>query len=109
VGVCWDFGHANLNHPHQGDCIRALGSRIKAVHIHDNFGREDSHLPPFFGTVNWADCMQALARAGYAGVLDFEVKRIPLHLPLAVRNAQWQYVHTAGEHLLALFAGARQS
>lgn len=102
VGVCWDFGHANLVYRDQPSCLRTLGSRLKALHVHDNHGTNDEHLPPFFGNVDWAPIMRTLVEIGYPGPFSFEIKRINFHLPKHMRNAQWQYAKTAGDYLLTL-------
>jgi sugar phosphate isomerase/epimerase len=73
AGICWDFGHANMNKLDQALSLRTMGKRLKALHVDDNRGWEDDHLPPFYGTVNWAVLMPVLAEIGYAGDLTFEV------------------------------------
>jgi sugar phosphate isomerase/epimerase len=73
VGICWDFGHANMNKLDQALSLRTMGKRLKALHVDDNRGWEDDHLPPFYGTVNWAALMPVLDEIGYAGDLTFEV------------------------------------
>lgn len=100
--ICWDFGHANLVYADQVPCLRAVGSRLKTVHVHDNWGQDDNHLPVFFGNVKWEPIMKTLTEIGYDGVFSFEVKRIPWTLPLEMRNAQWKYVKTSGDYLLTL-------
>lgn len=102
AGICWDFGHANLMAHDQPACLRAMGSRVKATHVHDNFGMWDEHLAPFFGTVAWGPAMAALGEIGYDGALYLELNRVPLWLPMEVRNAQWQYGFAAGKQLLAM-------
>ena len=102
VGICWDFGHANLVYKDQASCLREIGTRLKAVHVHDNMGDEDSHLAPFFGNIDWVPIMKALGEIGYGGEFSFEIRRIDLKLPKEVKNAQWKYAKTAGEYLLSL-------
>jgi sugar phosphate isomerase/epimerase len=102
VGICWDFGHANLMYRDQNPCLLAIGKRLKALHVHDNRGVFDDHLPVFFGNIIWEPLMQTLAEIEFEGEFSFEVKRIPVTLPLEMRNAQWQYVRRSGEYLLSL-------
>ena len=52
--------------------IPILGKRIKALHIHDNDGRDDLHLAPMTGTINWAVLCECLKQIGYNGDLSFE-------------------------------------
>ena len=77
VGVCWDFGHANLmkrlSGLDQAEAIRYLGNRIKCTHIHNNFGDGyDLHLPPDAGNIEWDKVMAALKEIGYSGPLTLE-------------------------------------
>ena len=56
VGVCYDFGHANLTGSafHRRN-LNLIGKRLKAVHVQDNHGEWDEHLMPFFGSIDWED------------------------------------------------------
>ena len=79
VGVCWDFGHAHLSGLKQSKALEYVGKRLKAVHVNDNGGIEDDHVPPFFGSVNWKDAMHGLALTGFEGPFNFELNlgRVP--------------------------------
>ena len=72
IGVCWDFGHANLLFAEQQHMIRAVGKRIKCTHIHNNFGVHDDHATPIYGNIKWDAVMPALAEIGYHGPLTLE-------------------------------------
>ena len=74
--ICFDTGHANLLREPLGDAVRALGSYLKVIHAHDNYGEEDSHLPPYDGTVDWADFVEGLYDIGYEGIFNLETKSI---------------------------------
>ncbi|HBP39014.1 MAG TPA: hypothetical protein DD640_09810 [Clostridiales bacterium] len=71
-GVCWDFGHAHMNHVDQVQALREVGSRLKATHIHSNAGFNDDHLPISLGTINWDEMMRTLAEIGYNESLSME-------------------------------------
>ena len=54
VGLCLDLGHANLHDATRNDYLRYLREihesvPIIHVHIHENYGDEDSHLTMFSG------------------------------------------------------------
>ncbi len=54
VGMCLDLGHANLCRSTRNDYlrfIRTLSPKVALVHIHlhENYGDSDSHLPVFTG------------------------------------------------------------
>jgi len=45
------------------------------MHVHDNNGQSDEHLPIGDGTVDWEAVGQAIAR-DYSGILVIEGRRI---------------------------------
>ena len=59
--------------------MKAYGSRLYALHLHDNRGTDDDHQPPFFGTIDWPDLLGWLQEIGYARSLNFEVIYDRLH------------------------------
>ena len=54
-----------------------LGSLLKILHIHDNFGTEDYHLAPGIGTIDWKAFAGALRKIGYEGVFSLEINGAP--------------------------------
>ncbi|MBI3948692.1 MAG: sugar phosphate isomerase/epimerase [Armatimonadetes bacterium] len=102
VGICWDTGHAHLQRLDQGPAIRALGQRLKVLHIQDNNGDSDQHLLPFNGTVDWRAVMGALRNIGYPGTLSFEVHASIRLLPDGLRDAALHYAVAVGRYLTGL-------
>jgi len=54
VGMCLDLGHANLHGSHRNDYLGyldAIGREVPIIHLHlhENYGDRDSHLPLFSG------------------------------------------------------------
>jgi len=74
-GLCFDVGHLNIIHGSLVDYVKKLGTRIKALHIHDNDMNDDEHLAPYSGSVRWMDFYMALKEIGYTGDLSFETFR----------------------------------
>ncbi len=72
VGVCFDYGHANLMGD-VGEAIEALSGHLWTTHVHDNLGQRDDHLPPFAGSIDWEAAMMETQKIGYDDVLMFEV------------------------------------
>ncbi len=72
MGVCWDVGHGNVQGRGQYDDIIEMGAALRALHVQDNCGKEDSHLTPMAGTTNFDDVMRALIDSGYEGDFTFE-------------------------------------
>ena len=74
---CYDSGHENCFTP-EIDCLAKFGGKLAALHLHDNIGknnlqRNDLHMLPFSGTVNWNRIIKKLNELNYNGTLSFEV------------------------------------
>lgn len=74
VGICWDFGHANLMPIKQEKAFGILGDKIKITHIHNNFKFCDAHIMPSLGTIDWENVMPAFKKCGYNGDFSLEIK-----------------------------------
>ena len=72
--ACLDLGHAEMRGSGDGapDMIRALGSRLQALHIHDNDRWHDSHQIPFSMDIDFAKIAAALKDINYSGYLTLE-------------------------------------
>ena len=69
----WDVGHANMQEMPQDEALRMLGNHVRALHVQDNMGGlDDSHVAPFFGTLNLDSLMHGLLDIGYDGYFTFE-------------------------------------
>ncbi|WP_074011170.1 sugar phosphate isomerase/epimerase family protein [Numidum massiliense] len=55
-----DIGHAHMNRWDVPSLLRQLGERVAAVHVHDNDGVRDLHLPVGTGTIDWDPVWAAL-------------------------------------------------
>jgi len=75
-----DVGHAQLlrNETSAYGLIAAYPDRIKHIHLHDNLGgnspKDDLHLPPGKGIVDFRGISNALKGIGYAGTATLELK-----------------------------------
>ncbi|MBQ4092583.1 MAG: sugar phosphate isomerase/epimerase [Firmicutes bacterium] len=72
-GICFDFGHANLQPYEIGDAIRMVGNRLRVTHVHDNDGKLDQHLPIGEGTIDWDSVSRALKDIEYDRELSLEM------------------------------------
>lgn len=68
---CWDTGHANCEGSQYDDII-ALGDEMYAIHFNDNMADADSHMIPYFGTLNVNTVLSALIDVDYSGYFTFE-------------------------------------
>lgn len=72
VGICLDFGHAHMDGDLL-DAIETVSEHLIATHVHDNRGRQDDHLLPFEGTIDWAGALTAIQKVGFEGTLMLEI------------------------------------
>ncbi|MDI3327919.1 MAG: sugar phosphate isomerase/epimerase family protein [Alicyclobacillaceae bacterium] len=59
-GAIVDVGHAFANGWNIPALLGALGDRVRAMHLHDNHGDADEHLPAGEGRVDWAAVRRAI-------------------------------------------------
>src|SRR4030042_3041761 len=67
-----DIGHANLNNNDPIEFIEAFHSKMKHVHIHDNDGIRDLHLPIGCGNIDWQKTISELKKC-YDGTITLEI------------------------------------
>lgn len=73
IGVTWDVGHIYQlkKYGYSDEDIleeaKKIAPYVKHAHLTDNFGFEDSHLPPGLGEVNIKEQLKALEKAGFKG------------------------------------------
>ena len=71
---------------------------MKVLHVNDNVGIDDEHLPPFLGSVDWRDAMHGLALAGFDGLFNFELAKE--RIPAEMRKPFANYVRATATELL---------
>lgn len=74
IALALDTGHAQITSTARGETLDA-GAWLKTTHVHDNDGRQDSHLPPGFGRVDWEGWISALDEIEYRGPVMLECIR----------------------------------
>jgi sugar phosphate isomerase/epimerase len=72
VGICLDFGHAHLMGD-VADAIELAAEHLITTHVHDNRGREDDHLVPYQGTIDWPAALVNMRKIGYEGTYLLEL------------------------------------
>ena len=68
-----------------------LRDLVSSVHLHDNHGDKDEHLPPFDGTIDWPEAIKLLKSAPDAN----------LPLVLELKEKTGPEAPSAAEHLAA--------
>lgn len=80
--VAFDIGHAHLAERRAGGkatglaiagAIEDLREHLVHVHVHDNHGKKDEHLPPGDGDINFKPVVEALRAINYGGLLIAEL------------------------------------
>ncbi len=63
----FDIGHANLGEEQAGERIanafEPMRELVVSVHLHDNHGEKDEHLPPYDGSIDWTSAIPVLKGA----------------------------------------------
>ena len=72
--ACVDVGHAEMKGlgTSAAGMITELGSRVKALHLHDNDKWHDNHALPFTAKIDYAPVIAALRQTGYSGEFTLE-------------------------------------
>jgi sugar phosphate isomerase/epimerase len=64
VGICMDFGHAHIMGD-VADAVETAAEHLITTHVHDNRRRDDDHLAPYLGSINWDMALMTLQKIGY--------------------------------------------
>lgn len=71
--LCLDVGHAHVNGIPPKEYYRALHPHITLIHLHDNDGSKDQHLPPYLGSIDWRGFINTLRELSFKGNYVLEV------------------------------------
>jgi sugar phosphate isomerase/epimerase len=79
LGFCLDVGHANMG---EGipQAFEIMKERVRSTHIHDNNGKDDTHLFPLLakeGTIDWRKTMELLRSRPDQYPLLLELREAP--------------------------------
>lgn len=86
IGFCYDCGHHYSYYPDK-DLLFMYGSRLMALHLHDDGGKHDQHRLPFDGTIDWSTAMKKISETGYTGAT-------------AIEAMNWDYTDLSAEEFL---------
>ncbi len=116
--IVWDVGHGNMQKTTQKEAVCLLGDHLRALHVQDNRGNEDSHMLPFYGTLDLDSLMEGLQSIGYKGYFTFESNSMmhrhksrdlpegapPLaRPPLSLRIAEEKLLYEIGKTVLSAY------
>lgn len=103
-GFCLDAGHLQLVKRDPVEFIRIMGSRLKALHLHENDAKGDLHqLPYSFGDdaasgQDWNALINALKDIGFSGTLSFETYPTMNSFPMSMQETVLKTIHDIGEY-----------
>jgi len=73
IGFHLDIAHAQVRGNRTHEFLGAFSERLVHVHLSDNSGRSDDHLPLGAGRLDWKRLVRALKRTGYNATITLEV------------------------------------
>ncbi|MBI5148869.1 sugar phosphate isomerase/epimerase [Candidatus Pacearchaeota archaeon] len=85
IGVTWDLGHLSMmrkggyTEKHLIEETKKIAPYVKHVHLADNFGFTDSHLPPGMATIPHKPLLTELEKAGFKGKTVIEAGAFVQH------------------------------
>ena len=97
---CLDIGHSLICGEKPQDAIHFLGSDLKALHIHDCNGYEDSHTLPYSTNTDWSSILKALAGIKYEGDFTFEAHNFLANYPNELVPEALRYMCTIGRYMI---------
>ncbi|NLN79287.1 MAG: sugar phosphate isomerase/epimerase [Armatimonadetes bacterium] len=91
LGVCIDVGHAHRSCSEDGirpeAFLQEFRDIIREVHVDDNLGHKDLHLPPGHGTIEWGAVMDAMVELPAETIVCLEIAW-PAHPIKALRESR---------------------
>ena len=106
--ACLDIGHAEMRGTNTSavEMIHALGSKMQALHIHDNDLRKDYHEIPFSMKIDFDAVIKALKQVGYKGYLTLECVYYDFHHTQEQSFARVQKLAAAAKRLQQMWENA---
>ncbi len=99
---CLDVGHTALTDADLAFFIRTMGPRrLRALHVHDNDLREDSHTLPFTLDIDFSALTTALAEIGYEGDFTFEADNFIRKMPPELESDALCFMEKLGRYLVS--------
>lgn len=98
LGICIDIGHANRSCTDDGIrpevFLKEFAELILEVHVDDNFGADDLHLPPGQGSIDWPPVVEAIRSLRDDVVVCLEIAAP--EAPLETLHASRDFLLTTG-------------
>lgn len=109
IGVCWDTEHGSIEALDQGRAIRMLKGLIHATHISDETGRNNIHILPYTGHMDWDEVLRAFADIEYRDAFTYEIQHYLLAMPHALVPEAVRLSFLVGEEMIRTIRSFRLS
>lgn len=76
IGVCYDVSHAHIAGK-DISILKEYKDRLFSIHISDDLSRNDDHLLPYDGEVDWIEFKRTFKALSFKGVLMIESSMSP--------------------------------
>lgn len=77
-GHCFDIGHWNMFHSGSlVDWLNKMAPNLKHLHLHDNHGEKDQHLPIGHGSIGFSALFNWLKNSGLEPTMTLEAHKLP--------------------------------
>lgn len=96
-----DIGHASINGVGAPQFIKDFGTRLSALHVHDNDTVHDLHNLPYTKGLDWEAICTALAENGYNGDFTFEAGFFIRQFPKELARDAYRMMAAVGKYLVA--------
>jgi sugar phosphate isomerase/epimerase len=95
AGICLDFGHAHLMGD-VADAVETAAEHVIATHVHDNRRKDDEHLVPYQGSINWDMALTTMQKIGYDATYLMELASTSTPAPVLAeaRRARERFERT---------------
>lgn len=103
-----DVGHAEIKNVGGADFIRALGSRLGALHIHDNDKVHDLHNLPFTRSIDFKAITKALAEIDYKGDFTLESGFFIRYFDEKLAKEAYRMMAQVGHRLIQMIKEAKE-
>lgn len=100
VRVCWDVEHGSIENMDQPKALQMLKDYIVTTHISDEAGRNQIHILPCFGNIDWEKLLKAFADIGYEGIFNFEIQHYLPGVPRQLVPSAMKFSYEVGTYLI---------
>lgn len=95
---CYDTGHSLLIGQDAYLTLKTLGDRVETLHVHDNDGWDDQHVPPYTGRLDWDRLLEGLKAIDYNGAMTLEIGTLSYRYPVELLGDAYRLAAAEGHY-----------